>query len=137
MAVQARPTWDPTGTLSVSVDRHRRTVLLCLDGQRTEFVLRTERPEHRFIQALERAEPDDVVGVLRLKQMLHHVKDEEGTHAVIGKALPHLGREQETQRPRMPEEIIRSRGAPIILIDSWKGHRVSTALDEPCNFQKS
>jgi hypothetical protein len=45
MAVEARPTWDPTGTLSVSVDCDRRAVLLRLDGQRTEFVLRTERPE--------------------------------------------------------------------------------------------
>ena len=45
MAVEVRPTWDPTGTVSVSVDRHRRAVLLCMDGRRIEFVLRTERPD--------------------------------------------------------------------------------------------
>jgi hypothetical protein len=39
------------------------------------------------------------------QQVLHHVKDEQRAHSVIGKALPHLGGEQEGQAARMAEEI--------------------------------
>jgi hypothetical protein len=45
MTVEARPTWDPTGTLRVSVDSELRELVVSVDGERIEFALRTERPE--------------------------------------------------------------------------------------------
>ena len=67
--------------------------------------LDAERAEHRFEQVLERAEPDHVLGVAGPQQVLHHVEDEERTHPVVGKALPHLGCEQEGQPARMAEQV--------------------------------
>ena len=68
--------------------------------------LHAERPEHRFVQLLERAEPDHVFGVLGLQQVLHHVEDEQRAHSVVGESLPHLGRKQEAQPARMAEQVI-------------------------------
>lgn len=45
MAVEARPTWDPTGTLRVSVDPQRRALVVSAAGERIEFVLRAGRPD--------------------------------------------------------------------------------------------
>ena len=67
--------------------------------------LHVERPEDRFVELLERAEPDHVLGVAGQQQVFHHVEDEERAHPVIGEALPHLGREQEGQPARMAEQV--------------------------------
>ena len=67
--------------------------------------LRAKRAEHRFEQLLERPEPDHGVGVLGQQQKFHHVEHEQGPHPVVGEALPHLGREQEGQPARMPEQV--------------------------------
>jgi hypothetical protein len=67
--------------------------------------LRAERPEHRFEQMPQRAEPDHILGVLGQQQIFDHVENEERAHSVIGEALPHLGREQECQPARMAEEV--------------------------------
>lgn len=45
MTVAVRPSWDPTGTLRVSVDRERRELVVSVEGERIEFTLRTERPD--------------------------------------------------------------------------------------------
>jgi hypothetical protein len=45
MTLEIRPTWDPTGTLRVVVDRDRCELVLSVDGQRIEFILRAEEPE--------------------------------------------------------------------------------------------
>jgi hypothetical protein len=62
--------------------------------------LHAERTEHAFEHAAYGADPDDVV-MAGQQQVLHHVKDEQGAHSVIRKALPHLGGEQERQAARM------------------------------------
>src|ERR1700730_3458960 len=66
--------------------------------------LHAERAEYAFEHAAYGAEPDDVV-IAGQQQVLHHVKDEQGAHSVIRKALPHLGGEQECQPARMAEKI--------------------------------
>ena len=66
--------------------------------------LHAERAEYAFEHAAHCAEPDEVV-MAGQQQVLHHVKDEQRAHSVIGKALPHLGGEQEGQPARMAEEI--------------------------------
>ena len=63
-----------------------------------------ERAECAFEHAAHPAEPNDVV-MAGQQQILHHVKDEQRAHSVIGKALPHLGGEQEDQPARMPKKI--------------------------------
>src|SRR3974377_1396727 len=72
--------------------------------------LRAERAEDAFEHAAQCAEPDDVT-MARQQQVLHHVKDEQRAHSVIGEALPHLGSKQEGQPARMTEEIGLSSGA--------------------------
>ena len=44
MTLEIRPTWDPTGTLRLCVDRDRRELTLSVDGQRIEFILQAEEP---------------------------------------------------------------------------------------------
>jgi hypothetical protein len=46
MKLEIRPTWDPTGTLRVCVDRDRRELVVSVDGQRIEFILQAEQPDH-------------------------------------------------------------------------------------------
>ena len=46
MTLEIRPTWDPTGTLRVCVDRDRRELVLSVDRQRIEFILQSEQPDH-------------------------------------------------------------------------------------------
>ena len=67
--------------------------------------LQRQRAEHVFQHALETGEPGDAFGVARQQQIFDHVEDEQRAHPVIGKALPHLGREQERQRPGVPEQV--------------------------------
>ena len=55
--------------------------------------LHTERSEHGLEKRLERREPDHVLGVPGQQKQLHHIKDEQRAHSVIGEALPHLGGE--------------------------------------------
>jgi hypothetical protein len=45
MTLEIRPTWDPTGTLRVCVDRDGRELVLSINGERIEFILRAEEPE--------------------------------------------------------------------------------------------
>ena len=70
---------------------------------------------------LERVEPDDGVGVLRQQQVFHHVEDEQRAHPVIGKALPHLGGEQERQAARMAEQVARRGIADLGIGDGHRG----------------
>jgi len=72
-----------------------------LRGERLDV----ERPEGDLERALERREPDHGAGMLGPEQVLHHVEHEQRAHAVIGEALPHLGREQVGERARMAEEL--------------------------------
>ncbi len=66
--------------------------------------LQIERAEHELQRGSERGKPEH--GPLRrLQQVLDHVEHEQRAHAVIGKALPHLGREQKSERARMAEEV--------------------------------
>ncbi len=64
-----------------------------------------ERPEGEFERALERGVSDHGVGAAGLEQVFHHVEDEQGAHAVVGEALPHLRREQEGKPARMAEQL--------------------------------
>ena len=45
MGVQVRPLWDPTGTVSVEVDKERRELVVTAGGELLKFVLREDRPE--------------------------------------------------------------------------------------------
>jgi hypothetical protein len=72
-----------------------------LRGQR----LHVERAEYRFQCALEREKADHAAGMVRKQQILGHVEHEQRAHAVIGKALPHFGGEQEGQPARMAEQF--------------------------------
>jgi hypothetical protein len=67
--------------------------------------LHVERAEHAFQRGLERCEPNYASGMIFEQQKFGHVEHEQRAHAVIGEALPHLGREQEGQPARMAEEV--------------------------------
>ncbi len=67
--------------------------------------LHVERTEHGFKRMLDGQKPGDIAGVVRQQQIFRHVKDEQRAHPVIGEALPHLGREQESEPARMAEQI--------------------------------
>ena len=43
--------------------------------------------------------------VLGQQQVFHHVEDEKRAHPVVGETLPHLGREQEGEPARVPEQV--------------------------------
>jgi hypothetical protein len=45
MALAITPSWDPTGTVSLRVDRARGTLVVRDDGEETRFRLRRDRPE--------------------------------------------------------------------------------------------
>ena len=77
--------------------------------------LRAERPGERFERVFERAEADNGGGALGLKQIIDHVENEQRAHPVIGKALPHLRREQEGQALGMAEPFGFWRGAVTCL----------------------
>ncbi len=66
--------------------------------------LNVERTEQGFKGAFERRKPNHLAGVRR-KHVLDHVEHEQRPHAVVGEALPHLGREQEAQALRMAEKF--------------------------------
>src|SRR5262249_13628361 len=97
--------------------------------------LRAERAEHRLEHGSERGKPDHRLGMAGLQQEFHHVEDQQRPHAVIGEALPHLGREQEGEPAWMAEKIaalgaigslgnaheVRSRGWP--LSGKWRRDR--------------
>jgi len=74
-----------------------------------------ERPETCFQRAFERGIADDRVDVARLEQMLHHVKDEQRPHAVIGKPFPHLRRQQESKSARMAVQVALTGGGLVPL----------------------
>jgi hypothetical protein len=75
--------------------------------------------------------PNDVV-MAGQQQILHHVKDEQRAHSVIGKALPHLGGEQEGQAARMAEKIALG-GTEAI--GAWQRHDLpNTKTDRHLNI---
>ncbi|MDQ3647588.1 MAG: hypothetical protein M3433_03200 [Actinomycetota bacterium] len=45
MTVEIRPTWDPSGTVSVCVSAERRQLVLCAEGELRQFELVEERAE--------------------------------------------------------------------------------------------
>jgi hypothetical protein len=45
MALAITPSWDPTGTVSLRIDRARGTLVVRDDGEETRFRLRRDRPE--------------------------------------------------------------------------------------------
>ena len=45
MTVEIRPTWDPSGTVSVRVSAERRELVLCAEGELRHFRLVEERAE--------------------------------------------------------------------------------------------
>ena len=67
--------------------------------------LYVERAEDTFEPALEAEQPDDVAGMIGQQQVFGHIEHEQRAHAVIGKALPHLGGEQISQPARMAEQV--------------------------------
>ena len=67
--------------------------------------LRLERAEHAFQRAFHGAIAEHGLGLAGQQQVLHQVEDEQRRHAEIGKALPHLGREQDRQALRMAEQV--------------------------------
>src|SRR5258707_14955100 len=71
------------------------------------------------------------------QQQFHHVEDEQGAHAIIGEALPHLGREQESQPARMTEEVARSFAAPTPLLSPRESHNASLRCVSRCRFARS
>ncbi len=67
--------------------------------------LHVERAEDAFQRALEGEQADDVAGMIGQQEIFRHVEHEQRAHAVIGKALPHLGGEQVSQPARMAEQV--------------------------------
>ena len=45
------------------------------------------------------------------REVLRHVEDQERAHAVVAKALPHLGEEEDREADRVAEELAGGRGA--------------------------
>ena len=68
--------------------------------------LHVERPEHRLQAVLEADKADHLAGMTRQQHIFRHVENEQRAHPVIGKALPHLGGEQEGKALRMAEELV-------------------------------
>ena len=66
--------------------------------------LHAERTEQALEHAADSAEPDGAA-MAGQQKVFHHVKYEQRAHAIIGESLPHLGREQEAQTPRMAEKF--------------------------------
>ena len=52
-----------------------------------------------------RVEDHDALDPSREEKILHHVKNEERLHSVIGKAFPGFGEGEEPEPARVPEEI--------------------------------
>src|SRR5437868_14438197 len=59
------------------------------------------------------------------QQQSYHVQDEQGAHAIIGEALPHFRREQESQSTRVTEEVARFFAAPVPLLSRRENHVTS------------
>ena len=86
-------------------------------GQR----LRAERAGQRLERGFQRAEANDLSGALGLQQIIDDVENEQRAHAVIGKAFPHLRREQEGEALGMAEPFGCWRGAvECLAFSSWE-----------------
>ena len=87
--------------------------------------LHPERPEYRFEQIFKRGQPDHILHMPGQQQQSYHVQDEQGAHAIIGEALPHFRREQESQSTRVTEEVARFFAAPVPLLSRRENHVTS------------
>ncbi len=67
--------------------------------------LHVERAEHGFKRVLDGEQAGDIAGMVGQQQIFRHVEHKQRAHPVIGEALPHLGREQESEPARMAEKI--------------------------------
>src|SRR5579871_1950214 len=67
--------------------------------------LNAKRTERGFQNVLERCEPDNLASRFRLQQVFDEVEHEQRPHAIIGEALPHLGREQEAKAAGRAEKL--------------------------------
>ena len=67
--------------------------------------LHAERAEQRFEACFQGGEADDLLRVLGLERVFHHVQHEQRAHAVVGEALPHFGGEEIGQAARVAEKV--------------------------------
>ena len=88
--------------------------------------LHVERPEQAFQRRLHGAIAEHGFDLPGQQQVFHHVENEQRGHPEIGKALPHLGREQHRKALRMAEQV-------RVLVVGGSG-RVAWCMRAGCGF---
>ena len=71
--------------------------------------LRRHRPEHTFQRRAKPGEARDVLDMARQQKLIDHIQHDQGSHAVIGEALPRFGGGQVVESLRLPENAAHGR----------------------------